>query len=209
MGARYREYLQGNDAGREEVLTFKIVGLEETIAAFEQIRDEALKSKKVLMTTRRIVNKYYVPIARGVALTMGPKVRGNKFSESFGLLETYNRPYIHSTTDMITVRAGPRVHSRFKGKSFFPDIRSQRKRGGKSNYGGAGWLSHLWEYGTNDRTRKSGARTGRIKATKFATIAHERAKHVTERMLVVSLKRMMEREFNFASRGIRGKIKKA
>lgn len=200
----------GTSMGRDprDVLTFKIEGLDETIRIFQTIRDEAMRDKKTVQTIRRVVNRHYVPVLKGLALTMGPKVRGNKFANSMGLLETINKPYINKRTKAVTVRAGARVHGRFRGRSFFPDIRKNKSSTGK-NYGGGGWLAGMYEYGTTDRKKKSGADTGRIKSSKFATLAYKRARHVTERMLVQRLKIMMEKQFLFSSRGMIRPIPKA
>lgn len=209
MGNRLREYQSGISGGNDprDILDFKIEGLEETIAIFEQIRDQAMRDKKTVQVIRRVVNRHYVPILKGLAMTMGPKVRGNKFSASMGLLESINKPYINKRTKAVTVRAGARVHSRFRGRSFFPQ--TKKSGSGRNNYGGGGWLAGFYEYGTSSRAKKSGARTGRIEGTKFASLAHKRAKHITERMLVEKLKNMMEKEFLFASRGMIKPIPKA
>lgn len=209
MGQRYRDYLsQPASAKNAGPLNFKIEGIDETIAAFERIRDEAMRDRKVVGVIRRVVSRYYLPVIRSLAAHMGPRDRGRKFSESFGLLETMQKPYINRRTKMVTVRAGARTHTRFRGRPFFPDVRGRKKTGG-NNYGSGGWLASFWEHGTEDRTKKSGARTGRIKPTKFATLAFKRSQHMVEKKLRGNLKTMMEREFAFASRGMVRKIPKA
>lgn len=205
MGARYREYLQSkpsqrfntpgyNGGGNALRHGWEVVGIGETIKAFEQIRDTTFRQRKLVTTIRSVLNQYYLPTVRGLAHSMGPNVRGDKLAKSFGFIDAVTRPYLNN--GFITVRAGARAHTRYEGQSFFPDRRGYRTKPGskrKQNYGGGGWLAAFWEYGTDERERNSGGRTGHIPRTGFASLAFTRTEHVTGRMLTEKIGAMMDR----------------
>lgn len=207
MGQRYREYLQGTGGGKKtDAVYFNITGIDETIKVFEQIRDKAMAERKIVMAIRRVLKRYYIPTIQGLALSLGPKIRGNKLSQSYGLLETLSKPYINRKKNLVGVRAGARYKPRYRGKSFFPDLRSKRKQGGRSNFGGGGWLAGIYEGGTTNRKTDKGINRGKIRPTKYHEIAFKRSKHIVERMLREKIQAIMEKEFAFASRGMIRKI---
>lgn len=179
---------------------FEIQGFDETLKTFEGLRDNMIDDREASLIIRRVMRRFYIPTVRQEASNVMDDPSG-KFEKSFDFLDSLTNPY-KPRKGYIGTRVGPRVKKKY-GASF-PEKRGRAKSSGKMQYGAGGYLAAWFEKGTNNRGyRTSGGgirKTGSIKPTHFQQFAFIRTSHITNRMMRLGLKVMMDKRIKEASK---------
>lgn len=159
------------------LINAKLEGFEETMRAFKDLEDGAMKVRLVRRAERKAMIPYLRAVQRGAVYALND---GGELSASFGDKTTAK---MKRKQGWIDSRSGARNRGKLKGK--------------RMTYAG---LAAVFNSGTKERRTRSGRKTGRIRAKRFIDHAflktHNRMEATLKHELFKMIKRRVRKEFN-------------
>lgn len=175
----------------------RLDGLEETLRAFKNIQDTALKEKKIRLLEKRILRRYYIPKYQRLIRAELKDSSGN-VAKSIGVISSRKKV---GRGQWISEKAGPRVKGQFRAQK----LKANSRRAKRSyTYESGGWILPFFEKGTKERFYriKSGRKsTGKIKPEHLQERAFRLAKASMRKNFEIGILKMMERAIKAKSLG--------